>query len=141
MLASIDEAVIRFGVNLPVQWKIRPSWHLHDRKHPFHIDKAIVRRLGRRYLPPCLVSKRKNGFPMYGHRNVRMRPGAFIGGYVGELLGLSRLGDERLVACGSPFHVAKLASVEIFGRLFDGHESIAAVDEWVRRSMFLDLED
>jgi len=37
--------------------------------------------------------------------------------------------------------VAKLASVEIFGRLFDGHESIAAVDEWVRRSMFLDLED
>jgi len=31
---------------------------------------------------------------------------------------------------------ADLPSVEILGRLFDGHESIAAVDEWVRRSRF-----
>ena len=138
MLASVesrfpflDEDVVSFGLNLPVKWKAGRTGRVHNLKHPFLIDKAVVRRLAARRLPPDLSERPKQGFPMYGLRNVRLRDGAFGDGYVADLLSLDAAAQSYLIDQGDPYQVAKLFSVEVFGRLYALDQSIDEVTGWV----------
>lgn len=125
MMASIearfpflDESIIKFAISLPAKYKIGLSSRFHNYKHPFLTDKWVVRKLAEKYLPPRLVNKQKNGFPMFGHKFLKVRSGFFSNGWVADSLGL-RLSDiDYLIATQDPYFVAKLASVELFGRLF-----------------------
>jgi asparagine synthase (glutamine-hydrolysing) len=127
----LDEDVVRFGVNLPLKHKIRRTRKLHDRKHPFLVDKAVVRALGARELAPAIADKRKNGFPMYGHSDLVVQPDALLGGYVADLVGLTTSGARYMADHADPYFVAKLVSVEVFGRLFALGDPIEKVDAWV----------
>jgi asparagine synthase (glutamine-hydrolysing) len=127
----LDEDVIRFGVNLPLRHKIRRTRRLHDKKHPFLVDKAVVRALGERELAPAIASKRKNGFPMYGHSDLVVQPDALLGGYVAELVGLSSPAARYMADKADPYFIAKLVSVEVFGRLFALGHTVDAVDAWI----------
>ena len=140
MLASIesrfpflDEQMVRFAINLPVKWKTARSHRFHDFKHPFMVDKAIVRRAALQYLPESLVYKKKNGFPMYGHKHIRVQPGYFAGGYVEQLLGLPPGAEAHMIDQEPPYYIAKLVSVEIFGRLFAYGQSSADITEHLCR--------
>ena len=135
----LDENVVRFGVNLPVQFKIRWVREWHDRKHPFLMDKAVVRAVGRELLPPELATKRKEGFSMYGHKNVRVRRGAFLGGYVSELVGLTAQAEDRMIEAADPYFVAKLVSVEVFGKLFAERLPVAEVDSWLMQNVTMEI--
>ena len=131
----LDEDLVRFGLNLPVKWKIGRTWRFHNYKHPFLQDKAVVRLAARRLLPPRLVQKAKLGFPMLGHKYIRVKSGYFANGYVGSLLGMSHESEDYMIRTQSPYFVAKLVSVEVFGRLFGmGQNSEQVTDhlcEWV----------
>ncbi len=147
MLASIesrfpflDERLVEFAVNLPVAKKIRVSTRLHNRKHPFLSDKAVVRALARRLLPEKIAHKQKNGFPMYGHRDMRVSPKAFQNSYVADLFGLSRAAGEYMHEHTDPYMIAKLASVEIFGRLFALREKEDSIQSWVSENVRLRAE-
>lgn len=129
----LDEDVVRFGINLPTRAKIAVSRHLGNRKHPFVQDKAIVRRVAARRLPAEVADRAKNGFPMYGHQHVRLAPAFWSDGYVVDLLGLADDAADRLGTDVEPYHVAKLASVEVFGRLFALGQRADQVTEHVRR--------
>ena len=76
---------------------------------------------------------------MYGHKNVRLRRGAFSGGYVAELVGLTSQAEDRMVAHADPYFVAKLASIEVFGRLFAERSSLTDVDAWIMKNVHLDI--
>jgi asparagine synthase (glutamine-hydrolysing) len=139
MLASIesrfpflDEELVRFAINLPVQRKIGRTWRLYNPKHPFLVDKAIVRRAAASHLPPALQRKRKSGFPMYGLRNVRTRAGYFQGGYVAGLLRLSPEAEAYMLRAQPPYQVAKLIAIDVFGRLFGMGQSVAQVSEHLK---------
>ncbi len=124
----LDEEMIRFAVNLPLKWKTSFSlFNLHNLKHPFFIDKFIVRQAAASRLPKRLVMKKKNGFPMYGHKNIRVKLGYFENGYIAHLLRLSKKDEEYMLRTQSPYYVAKLVSVDIFGRLFAFSESISEI--------------
>jgi asparagine synthase (glutamine-hydrolysing) len=127
----LDEDLVSFGLNLPVKWKAAHTSRVHNLKHPFLIDKAVVRRLAARRLPPALAERPKEGFPMYGLRNVRLRDGAFRDGYVADLLSLDDPAQSYLIDQGATYQVAKLFSVEVFGRLFGLGHSIDEVTDWV----------
>lgn len=136
MLASIesrfpylDEEIVRFAINLPVRKKAAHTLRVHNPKHPFMVDKAIVRRVAAQHLPPALIQKPKSGFPMYGLRNVRTRAGYFRGGYVATLLGLTADAEAYMLRTQPPYHVAKLIAVDVFGRLFAMNQSVEAVSE------------
>ncbi|MBI5629263.1 MAG: asparagine synthase (glutamine-hydrolyzing) [Elusimicrobia bacterium] len=122
----LDEAVIGLAVNLPAKLKLSGTWRLHDWRHPFLLDKAVVRCAAAGVIPRALALKSKNGFPMYGHRSVRVRPGCFTQGYVAGLLRLSSAEIEEACARNAYF-AAKLLSVEVFGRIFSLHESAEQV--------------
>jgi asparagine synthase (glutamine-hydrolysing) len=138
MMASIearfpflDEALVKFAINLPVKYKIGKSLKFHNYKHPFLIDKWIVRRAAEKYLPRELSAKRKIGFPMVGHKFVRIGDGFFKNGWVENNLSMTAKTRRFMLESQNPYMIAKLASVDIFGRIFGLGESIESVKKHV----------
>ena len=43
-LPFLDEQIVKFAINLPSKFKIGRSRRFHNYKHPFLIDKWIVRK-------------------------------------------------------------------------------------------------
>lgn len=141
MMASIearfpflDEAIIRFAMSLPAKFKIGLSSRFHNYKHPFLTDKWVVRKLGEKYLPPSLVNKQKNGFPMFGHNFLKLRSEFFAGGWVADSLGMRKDDIDYLIATQDPYFVAKLASVDIFGRIFAMKTGLEDLKQHVMRN-------
>jgi len=114
----LDEDVMKFGMNLPVKFKIARTARFHNWKHPFLVDKAIVRRMGGKYLPQALTNKIKQGFPMFGFSYLTVDVSFFKGGFLQTFF---RLPDEALFYMQNnldKYLLTKLASVEIWGQLF-----------------------
>jgi len=128
----LDEEILRFAMNLPVKFKIGKTLRFHNWRHPFLMDKAVVRQLGAKYLPSRLVYKQKQGFPMYGHMFLNINARFFQGGFWQHFFGMS---DEAVAYMGNhtdPYLLAKLASVEIWGSLFSSRQSIPEVESRVK---------
>lgn len=145
MLASIesrfpflDEEVVRFAVNLPVRYKIGRSWRFGNVKHPFAVDKWIVREVARRRLPQRLTDRAKLGFPLYGHQHLRVQPGFFRRGFLDEAIGLSDGVESHLLSRCNRYYVGKLVSIEVFGRMFGMRESEECVTEHLRNFVSVD---
>lgn len=127
----LDEDVVAFGLNLPASLKLRRSLAVHDPKHPFVVDKAPIRAVAARYLGAEVVGRRKSGFPTPGLRAVRVRAGAFADSWSAEAFGAGRSFDREIAEWHQPYDVAKLLSIEIFGRLFGRRQSVAEVEAFV----------
>lgn len=130
----LDDDVMKFGVNLPVKFKISRTGKFYNWKHPFLIDKAIVRRLASKHLPDSLVYKKKDGFPMYGQMYVRVDEGLFLNGFWQEQLEMTDSAIRYMCNNIDPYLKAKLASVEIWGRMMVRKESIEQVDAHVHKN-------
>lgn len=138
MMASIearfpflDEDLVKFALNLPSKFKIGRSVRFHNYKHPFLIDKWIVRKAAEKYLPRKLYTKKKSGFPMHGHKFVKVKKEFFSKGWVVDSLRLDEKQQEFMLQTQDPYFVAKLASVEIFGRIYALGESLERVKSHV----------
>jgi asparagine synthase (glutamine-hydrolysing) len=129
----LDERVASFGFNLPARHKIRRTWRFANYKHPFLEDKSIVRAVARQVLPDSRARTPKLGFPMQGHTHVSVQPGFFRGGYVDDLVGLGHTREDYMLRKQPPYFIAKLASVEVFGRLFAMGHSVTEVTDHLRR--------
>ncbi|MEP6900900.1 MAG: asparagine synthase (glutamine-hydrolyzing) [Actinomycetota bacterium] len=134
MMASIEarfpflnEELVKFAINLPAKFKIRSSRRWHNYKHPFLMDKWVVRKTAEKYLPKSLAHKKKNGFPMSGHKYVRVKKGFFNNGWVAENLALTDKKQKFMLESQNPYFVTKLASIEIFGRIYGREENIEQV--------------
>ena len=127
----LDEEIVKFAINLPSKFKIGRSARFHNYKHPFLIDKWIIRKTAEGCLPSELVNKTKNGFPMFGHKFIKIKNGFFEKGWIEDSLGLSKDVQDFLLNSQDPYFVAKLASVEIFGRIFDQGQSLEKVKSHV----------
>jgi len=128
----LDEEVMRFAVNLPAKFKIGSTIRFHNWKHPFLMDKAIVRKLGLKYLPAKKAFKQKQGFPMYGHMFMNIDYKLFINGFWQKALGMSEQAISYMGKNTDPYLLAKLASVEIWGSLFNLKQSISEVESRVK---------
>ncbi len=130
MISSIEvrfpflhEDVVKFGLNLPLEYKTRWTTQIHNKKHPFITDKWIVREIAKNYLPKNLVAKKKNGLPIDGLNGVRFTKDFFKNGYVAHNLQLDDATLEYMLRNENPYFIGKLASVELFGLLYDFNES------------------
>ena len=128
----LDDEVIRLGVNLPVRHKLSVTRRFHDRKHPFLRDKAVLRDVARARLPTDVAERVKDGFPSLGPRELRVDPTFLRGGWLAEALGLTDAGVTHMCEQESPHQAAKLASVEVFGRLYGHGDSAEQVTEELR---------
>lgn len=134
----LDEDLVAFALNLPLAAKLRWTPRSRDRKHPLLRDKAVLRDAAGRHLPTEVTERAKEGFPTVGHEQLRVAPGLFEDGWVAGAVGLSPAGIEHLCHDEAPVVAARLASVEVFGRLFDGHDDPATVTDHLHRHVTVD---
>lgn len=85
----LDSEVIRTGINLPSQYKLRLSASTLDPAHPFIRDKWVVRKLADRYLPRKLSRRIKTPWPTTFLDRMQISSQFFEGGSVKEWLNLS----------------------------------------------------
>jgi asparagine synthase (glutamine-hydrolysing) len=114
----LDNHILRFGLNLPARFKIERIRKIHNRRHPFLLDKAIVRHVCEGVVPNEILHKIKVGFPTNSLETLVLKPDFFKGGYVEEVFELTGANLERLMSKEKMFFAARMASVEVFGRLF-----------------------
>lgn len=114
----LDEDVMKFGMNLPVKFKIARTSRFYNWKHPFLMDKAVVRKMSTKYLPDNLSYKVKQGFPMYGLIHLTVTTDFFKGGFLQTFLALPDAALSYMQDEVDKYLLAKLASVEIWGSLF-----------------------
>ena len=118
-ISIFDENILEFAINLPVNNKIGYIRKFYNYKHPFLIDKKIVRMSANKYLPKNLIYKKKKGFPLYGLTNLKVNNHFYKNGFVSELLKINLKVEIDLVANNvDNYTVSKLAMLEIWGRLF-----------------------
>jgi hypothetical protein len=86
-----------------------------------------------KYMPYDLAYKKKQGFPMHGHKFVKVRNGFFKNGWVSESISLNEKNQEFMHSSQNPYLIAKLASAEIFGRIYGLGESIEKVRDHILR--------
>ena len=144
MMASIesrfpylDEDLVKFAVNLPYRWKLKNTRRIYDIRHPFIIDKYIVRRAGQAELPKELSSKNKWYFKVHSFNDISIRERFFRDGYVASQLCLSEQSLRQLTRSASSGFAARLAAAEIFGRLFGLGESQEHVNRHVHDNVTL----
>lgn len=148
MMASIearfpflDEPIVKFAVNLPTKFKIARTRRFTNFKHPFLVDKWVVRKTGEKYLPKDIVRKKKDGFPMYGHKYLRVNENFFRNGWIAESLGLSSEVQKYFLETQDPYMIGKLASVEVFGRIFGLDHSIETVKQHINDNAAIEIDD
>jgi asparagine synthase (glutamine-hydrolysing) len=135
----LDEAIVRFAVNLPTKFKIRKTRRFNNFKHPFLVDKWVVRKISEKYLPKQIVRKKKFGFPMYGHQHVQVGENFFRNGWIAESLGLSTDVQKYFLNTQDPYMIGKLASVEIFGRIFGLDHSTEKVKQHINDNAAMNM--
>lgn len=136
----LDEALVRFAVNLPTKFKIGRTRRFSNFKHPFLVDKWVVRKAAEKYLPQAIVRKKKYGFPMYGHKYLRVNDNFFRNGWIAENLGLSSEVQKYFLKTQDPYMISKLASVEVFGRIFGLGHSPETVKQHIHDNATIDMK-
>lgn len=129
----LHEELVKFAVNLPLEYKARITSKFHNKKHPFITDKWIVREVSKKYLPKELVAKKKNGLPIGGLNAIQIGADFFKNGYVASLLNLTNNALDYMIKNENPYFIGKLASVEIFGLLYDYNLSPEQIQEKINR--------
>ncbi len=131
----LDETLLEFAVNLPSEYKIGKISKFYNYKHPFLIDKKIVRKAAEKKIPYRLIYKKKNGFPLFGLHFLRADASFFKKGFVQHTYRLSEKEIEYMRTHFNPYHVAKFIALEIWGRLFVMKDAEKDVDEHVRHHL------
>src|SRR5690606_21600919 len=90
----------------------------YNYKHPFLIDKRIVRNLGKKSLPASLYHKKKNGFPLFALRDMNVKNNFLHNGIFSDMFQLSNKQIDYLVNNTSKYHVALIATFEVWAKLF-----------------------
>ncbi len=134
----LDNEIVRFGMNLPIKFKIQPVPKIHNRKHPFLYDKAIVRHLCSGKIPDEILNKEKIGFPTYELQSLVIDREFFDGGYLEDMLEITESGKDELLSPKHRYFAAKLASAEVFGRLFSHGDTIEDITEHLERYVKVD---
>lgn len=137
----LDEDVLKFGLNLPSKFKIGRTNKFYNWKHPFLMDKAVVRNYGEKILPTTMAHKKKFGFGVQAHANAELKvdKSFFENGFWQEACGMSNQNLTNMYNECSPKLLAKLSSVEIWGSLFVNKQNPDQVKERVNANFKLKL--
>ena len=134
-----DDDLIKFAFHLPVKYKIRKTWRFYNPRHPFVIDKYLYRYLAAKFLPRSLAYNPKKQTPMYGFSHVKIKAGYFYGGFLAEKLDLNKRQVNLMVETTEPQLLAYLASVDIWGRIYERRENYNDVSQDIVKHVSLNI--
>lgn len=135
----LDDDVLKFGLNLPVRYKIHRIKRFYNFKHPFLVDKWIVRKLAERYLSDKLVYKKKNGFPLYGYNYSFPKLGIFKNGFVESALKVKISNFEEAMRKTDNYTLSKFMALETWYKLFVERKTVSDVQNWLRDNVTMKI--
>lgn len=125
----LGSEVTRLAINLPVRYKLRWNRRVMDRRHPFVVDKWIVRETAEARVSRELAARPKRGFPVRVQGRVSIKPAFLIDGFVSDHWRLDAAAVEQIFRRGTPTWLMRLALVEVWGRLFFGGVTVEEATE------------
>ncbi len=116
----LDEDLVKFALNLPHRYKIGRTNKFYNWKHPFLLDKAIVRNYADKTLPKELVYKKKFGFGVTAHVSDTLPYDFefFKDGFWQRVCGMDHQRLEFALKKTPRKLLNKIAAVEIWGKQF-----------------------
>ncbi|MBI3235900.1 MAG: hypothetical protein HYZ42_18005 [Bacteroidetes bacterium] len=129
----LNEKLVKFAINIPYNYKYQIIPKFYNKKHPFLLDKSLVRNCVKNKLPDDLIYKNKWGFGQNIPSLVQYKKGTFSTGYLREILGTDSKTEDYIINKSSPYLLSKLFSIEVFGRLYGLRNSIEETNDWVQR--------
>jgi asparagine synthase (glutamine-hydrolysing) len=127
----------RLALNLPATYKLRGSPRLHDRRHPFTIDKWSIRQVAAGVVPLELAERAKQGFPVSVDRRICATAEAFAGGWTADAFSLQDRSIRKLVEDGPSVWLTRLLLLDVWARLFVMGWSIEECQDHLRATTSL----
>lgn len=123
----------RLAVNMPPRYKLRRVSRLHDRRHPFTVDKWAIRQIANRHMPAKLAQRQKQGFPVSVYQRIEIKSGLFQEGFVREQFGLTDTAVELMLTESPSLWRARLLFLEVWGRVLALGQSVEDTQTHVSR--------
>jgi asparagine synthase (glutamine-hydrolysing) len=136
----LDDSLVKFSLNLPMRMKIGKTNKLYNYKHPFLIDKYIVRKHAQKKLPESLIYRKKDGFPLFGLMHTEIKSDFFKNGFLSNLFEWDYETTYSFEKETDKYLLSKLACMEIWGRLFVNKEEKSAVTDYVCSNMTINYK-
>jgi len=130
----LDNAVARFGVNLPARHKLKRSLTVWEKAHPFIRDKWVVRAVADRLIPKELSRRLKIGFWTTVFQRLEIADAFLTSPHLGELLRLGTRQLADLAAEAGPDLRLRLMQLDIWHRV-----CIAGEDDAVTLARLSDM--
>jgi asparagine synthase (glutamine-hydrolysing) len=134
----LGHRLLRLAANLPARYKLRWTARFHDWRHPFLVDKWVVRKAAEGMVPVSLARRRKQGFPVSLARRLRFSTRALARSWTGEFFGLDARALDALHAASPSTWRARVLLLDVWGQLFFLRRSIGEVQEWLSSNVKLD---
>lgn len=131
----LDTELVRFAVNLPYAMKIRFESRVNDPRHPFFVDKWIVRKLASRYLPRSLSERPKKGFTVRAQKKMKIAPALFRNGFVARVFELTRTQTDLLADRAAQDLLVRLMQLEVWSDVFFENAPLERIGEKLRRHL------
>jgi asparagine synthase (glutamine-hydrolysing) len=129
----LHEKMVNFGINLPSHFKYRRTSKVYNIKHPFLLDKSLIRDRAKTLLPSSNVYSPKWGFAVDASHKIKVKRELFENGYLTETMRMTNAGLNFMIDNVDPYLISKLLAIEVFGRIFDQRQSTEVVNEHVRK--------
>jgi asparagine synthase (glutamine-hydrolysing) len=117
----LDHTLVELALNLPLNYRLRGG-----------SDKWVLKQIAARYIPREVVHRPKVGFPLpvRDYLLPLAKPDLFVDGFCVTALGMHRRGLlEAITSWERNVHgFFNLLALEIWGRMFVLHESVAQVE-------------
>ncbi|MEH6552354.1 MAG: asparagine synthase (glutamine-hydrolyzing) [Pseudomonadales bacterium] len=124
----LDHDLVNFSVNLPYRFKIRKSLSgMKEKKHPFIVNKWVLRQVADRYLPRTLSRRPKQGFPTDAFERMEISDSLFQDSFVSELFGLTKKEVSFLGEINTRDFKLRLMLLDVWGRMNFRDESVDEV--------------
>jgi asparagine synthase (glutamine-hydrolysing) len=113
----LDSKLVRASAALPHDCKVRLTPRVFDPKHPFYVDKWILRQIADRYLPPDLSQRPKGMFPTNAFQRFEIADELFENSFVADTFGLARPRLRHLLARATPALKLRLMLTEAWAHV------------------------
>ena len=110
----LDHQLVELAVNLPYEFKIRPSTSTVDPTHYFFENKWVLRKVAERHLPRSLSHRKKMAFPTDTFSRIVISPTFFPKSLVADLFGLSTRETLYLAEQADPYFRLQLFHLEVW---------------------------
>ncbi len=131
----LGHEVARVCLSSPSRVRLRRTCAIGDRRHPFMVDKWVVRELARRWLPRELVERPKAGFPVTIWDRTEVRVDALTDGHFATMFSLGPRELDALAGVAGSKIAFRCLLTEVWLRTFVERASVADVETFLDKAL------